>query len=166
MTTSFLPATNLAFLQNIGLPELIVIMVVLLLLFGRRLPEVGKSIGKGIVEFKKGLNEAGTTGTEQPTPAVNAHQTAPNPYAPPYTQPYPPAIPAGAGWSQQQPSALPAGAAPGVVPAPYAGQPGYAPPAGAPPASGYAPASPYPGPYPYPPQGYAPAPDRGGHPAG
>ncbi len=28
-----------------------------LLLFGRRLPEVGRSLGKGIVEFKKGLHD-------------------------------------------------------------------------------------------------------------
>lgn len=35
--------------------ELIVIMVVALLLFGRRLPEVAKNLGKGVVEFKKGL---------------------------------------------------------------------------------------------------------------
>ncbi len=41
-----------------GLPqgsEIIVILFVGLLLFGRRLPEVGRSLGQGIVEFKKGL---------------------------------------------------------------------------------------------------------------
>ena len=35
--------------------EIIIVLVVALLLFGRRLPEVGRSLGKGIVEFKKGL---------------------------------------------------------------------------------------------------------------
>jgi sec-independent protein translocase protein TatA len=35
--------------------ELLIILVIALLLFGRRLPEVGRSLGKGIVEFKKGL---------------------------------------------------------------------------------------------------------------
>ena len=38
-----------------GLPEWIIIGVIGLLLFGKRLPEVGRSLGKGIVEFKKGL---------------------------------------------------------------------------------------------------------------
>ncbi len=47
--------STLAFIQNIGGMELVIILAVALLLFGRRLPEVGKSLGKGIVEFKKGL---------------------------------------------------------------------------------------------------------------
>ena len=41
-----------------GLPggaEWIIIAIVGLLLFGKRLPEVGKSLGRSIVEFKKGL---------------------------------------------------------------------------------------------------------------
>ena len=38
-----------------GIWEIIIILVVALLLFGRRLPEVGRSLGRGIVEFKKGL---------------------------------------------------------------------------------------------------------------
>ena len=46
---------SLALLGPIGTPEMIVIGIVGLLIFGRRLPEVGKSLGKGIVEFKKGL---------------------------------------------------------------------------------------------------------------
>jgi sec-independent protein translocase protein TatA len=45
----------LAFLGNLGTWEIIIILVIALLLFGRRLPEVGRSLGKGIVEFKKGL---------------------------------------------------------------------------------------------------------------
>jgi sec-independent protein translocase protein TatA len=42
----------------IGMPggaEWIIIAAIGLLLFGKRLPEVGRSLGKGIVEFKKGL---------------------------------------------------------------------------------------------------------------
>jgi len=41
--------------QMPGLAEWIVIAAIGLLLFGKRLPEVGRSLGKGIVEFKKGL---------------------------------------------------------------------------------------------------------------
>src|SRR5256885_15079927 len=40
---------------NLGPMELMIVMGVAVLLFGKRLPEVGRSLGKGIVEFKKGL---------------------------------------------------------------------------------------------------------------
>jgi len=44
---------------NIGFMELMVILVIVLVLFGaRRVPEIGASIGKGIREFKKNINEA------------------------------------------------------------------------------------------------------------
>ncbi len=53
--------TMLSFPQSLafGMPgpwEWIIILAVMLLLFGRRLPEVGASLGRGIVEFKKGLH--------------------------------------------------------------------------------------------------------------
>jgi sec-independent protein translocase protein TatA len=35
--------------------EIIVILVLVLLLFGKRLPEVARNLGRGMVEFKKGL---------------------------------------------------------------------------------------------------------------
>ncbi|MBK7406431.1 MAG: twin-arginine translocase TatA/TatE family subunit [Phycisphaerales bacterium] len=38
-----------------GNSELLIILAIGLLLFGKRLPEVGRSLGKGIVEFKRGL---------------------------------------------------------------------------------------------------------------
>ena len=45
------------FLGPIGTPELIIIMVVLLLLFGaKRLPEMGRSIGRGLREFKEAVS--------------------------------------------------------------------------------------------------------------
>ena len=37
--------------------EWIIILIVALLIFGKRLPEVMKSLGRGIVEFKKGVRE-------------------------------------------------------------------------------------------------------------
>ena len=56
----FMTTTSLFSTLAFGLPggtEWIVILVIGLLLFGRRLPEVGKSIGQGIKEFKKGLKD-------------------------------------------------------------------------------------------------------------
>jgi sec-independent protein translocase protein TatA len=44
---------------NLGFPELIIIMIVILLLFGaKRIPEIAGSMGKGIREFKKNINDA------------------------------------------------------------------------------------------------------------
>jgi sec-independent protein translocase protein TatA len=44
---------------NIGFMELMVILVIVLVLFGaKRVPEIGASIGKGIKEFKKNINDA------------------------------------------------------------------------------------------------------------
>lgn len=52
----FLP-TNLGFVFGSPGPlEIILLALLGLLIFGKRLPEVGKSIGRGIVEFKKGLS--------------------------------------------------------------------------------------------------------------
>lgn len=40
---------------GLGPLEILVILVFALLLFGRRLPEIGRGVGKSIIEFKKGL---------------------------------------------------------------------------------------------------------------
>jgi len=43
---------------NIGMPELLVILLICLLVFGAgKLPEIGRSFGKTISEFKKGMKE-------------------------------------------------------------------------------------------------------------
>lgn len=43
---------------NLGLPELILILVIVLLLFGsRKLPELARSLGSSIGEIRKGMNE-------------------------------------------------------------------------------------------------------------
>jgi sec-independent protein translocase protein TatA len=47
--------TPLAFINNIGPTELIVVGFVALLIFGNRLPSVMRSLGKSVTEFKKGV---------------------------------------------------------------------------------------------------------------
>ncbi|MFB3925075.1 MAG: Sec-independent protein translocase protein TatB [Syntrophales bacterium] len=43
---------------NIGMPELIVILIVAIIVIGpKRLPDVAKAVGKGIAEFKRAMNE-------------------------------------------------------------------------------------------------------------
>ena len=76
MNTLFdsLPSTLAIF----GLPggtEWIVILVIGLLIFGRRLPEVGRSLGRSIVEFKKGVKGIGEeidtqSAADTPTPQI------------------------------------------------------------------------------------------------
>jgi sec-independent protein translocase protein TatA len=43
---------------GIGMPELIIILVIILIIFGAgKLPEIGAGLGKGIKNFKKATNE-------------------------------------------------------------------------------------------------------------
>jgi sec-independent protein translocase protein TatA len=45
---------------GIGTTEMIIVMVVILVLFGHRLPTVMRSMGRGIKEFKEGINDEPT----------------------------------------------------------------------------------------------------------
>ncbi len=51
-----LPASNLLAFGMPGPMELGIILVILLLLFGSRLPSLMRNLGRGVVEFKKGVN--------------------------------------------------------------------------------------------------------------
>ena len=51
---------------SIGMPELVIILVVALIIFGpRKLPELGRSLGRSIGEFKKASNELRSTLEEE-----------------------------------------------------------------------------------------------------
>lgn len=51
---------TLLFLDSIGTPEILVIAIVILLLFGgKKIPELMKGLGKGIRSFKEGMKDIG-----------------------------------------------------------------------------------------------------------
>src|SRR3990172_5899624 len=94
-TFAFIP-----FVGNVGPLELLIVGGIALLLFGKRLPEVMRSLGKGIVEFKKGVqgieddvdhSAYSPKRTESPRPAPRSEApevTAPK-FEPPRSEPAP-----------------------------------------------------------------------------
>lgn len=79
-------------MPNIGVPELLVILIVALVVFGpRKLPELGKSLGQGLREFRKSTSAVtdelrrglDTPAQEVPVAATPAVQVVPTAEQPP-----------------------------------------------------------------------------------
>jgi sec-independent protein translocase protein TatA len=69
-------------MPNVGPMEIILVLIVALIVFGpKKLPELGKSLGKGINEFKGSISGE----HESPTPPVAAVEPAPVAVAPIHT---------------------------------------------------------------------------------
>jgi TatA/E family protein of Tat protein translocase len=71
---------------SIGMPELIIILVIALIIFGpRKLPELGRSLGRSLKEFKRASNELQNTLDEEiriEEERSAERQRAPEPAAP------------------------------------------------------------------------------------
>ena len=79
---------------SIGMPELIIILVLALIIFGpRKLPELGRSLGKSLGEFRRASNELRSTleeeirVEEQKAPASQSGTPSEVPYTPPPIEP-------------------------------------------------------------------------------
>jgi len=103
-------------MPNIGPLEIIILLVIVLVIFGpKRLPELGRGLGKGMREFKdsitgkdddepKGLQASNTVQTtgQATAPPEQASPAVQQPPAAPATAPAPPAAPAAAPAPPQQ----------------------------------------------------------------
>jgi sec-independent protein translocase protein TatA len=90
---------------SIGFPEMLVILVVALIIFGpRKLPELGRSLGRSINEFKRASNELRSTLDDE----IRAEERKGSPAAPATSTPPPGMLPT-------DPANLPSPAAPETV---------------------------------------------------
>lgn len=63
---------------SIGMPELLLILVIALIVFGpKKLPEIGKSLGKGLAEFKKASDDLKKTIASEVTQLKDEARTEP-----------------------------------------------------------------------------------------
>jgi sec-independent protein translocase protein TatA len=64
---------------GLGAQEILLLLLLGVLLFGRKLPEVGRYLGKGIVEFKKGVSGL----EDEVQGSISRQEIAPDPVRPP-----------------------------------------------------------------------------------
>jgi sec-independent protein translocase protein TatA len=66
---------------GLGMQEMLLILLLGVLLFGRKLPDIGRSLGKTVVEFKKGVSgleeELSTGTTSSAKPAIEPEPVRP-----------------------------------------------------------------------------------------
>jgi sec-independent protein translocase protein TatA len=61
---------------SLGIQEMIIILVIALIVFGpKKMPEIGKSLGKGIAEFKKASNDLVRSWEEEASAETNKKET-------------------------------------------------------------------------------------------
>jgi sec-independent protein translocase protein TatA len=64
---------------NIGLPEILVVLVIALIIFGpKRLPELGRSLGRGIREFRSSISGSGDDDKDE-KPEIESGERADEP---------------------------------------------------------------------------------------
>ena len=68
---------------GIGMPELLVILVIILIIFGAgKLPEIGSALGRGIKNFKKATREPNEIDVTPPRREEDRREEALNPHLP------------------------------------------------------------------------------------
>ena len=80
-------------LGSVGVPELIIIFILALIIFGpRKLPDLGRSLGKSLAEFKRASNELRNTLDEEIWLDDERATRAPEPSALPPAEPVRPSV--------------------------------------------------------------------------
>lgn len=69
-------ASNIIFAFSFGPVQILIILGLGVLLFGSRLPEIGRNLGLSLLEFKKGLNELRETSEKSIAASVKKEEQA------------------------------------------------------------------------------------------